>query len=434
MKRRALFVGVNTYDDPQIRDLQYAVADASLMNGFFAGLGYETSLLDNPKRGELRDEVERMVQDLGAGDLFMFYFAGHGFTQNGQHLLFCRDDKERFIRSGESGFKYDFLKELTATGCQRAFVLDACRSDFLASMRGASAQGRDLCPIGECVWNVATENSLAVMRSCGAYQCAQELPSKRQGLFTYALLKVLKSAKDCSRRVALTDDLLKAVAQEMQATASRELVSASQQPEFARTGIADIVLFDGAGALPPPAVPPPERRPDSAEGETAAADGALRSAVTARAIAAYRTCDYGLAYALAETADHGAPEIMWILGECFGQGRGCEKNPAKAFVWYRKAAERAHVDAERQLGLCYQYGLGCEKDAAESFKWYFRALNRSRRMAEQGGPEAYGAMLRVSLMLREGMGCEKNEAEADDWERRAKALRATLGQSAQACK
>lgn len=433
MKRKALFVGVNTYDDPQIRDLQYAVTDASLMNGFFSELGYETCLLDNPKRGDVCDQTEEMVRDLGPGDLFLFYFAGHGFMQNGQHLLFCRDDKERFIRCGESGFKYDFLKELTATGCHRAFVLDACRSDFLSSLRGASSEGRDLHPVGEYVWNVATENSLAVMRSCGAYQCAQELPSKRQGLFTYALLKVLKNAKVCSRRVVLTDDLLKAVALEMQETANSELVMTSQQPEFARTGLADIVLFDGAGALQLPVVPPPERRPDPAGGETDAADGALRSAVTARAIAAYRACDYGLAYALAETADHGEPDIMWILGECFGQGRGCEKNLAKAFVWYRKAAERSHVDAERQLGLCYQYGLGCEKDAAESFKWYFRALNRARQTAERGGPEAYGAMLRLSLMLKEGMGCEKNEAEAAGWERRAKALREGMGRSVSDC-
>ena len=43
MKRRALFVGVNEYEDPQITKLRYAIADASMMCGFFESLDYEMS-------------------------------------------------------------------------------------------------------------------------------------------------------------------------------------------------------------------------------------------------------------------------------------------------------------------------------------------------------------------------------------------------------
>ena len=245
MKRRALFVGVNEYEDPQITKLRYAIADASMMCGFFESLGYETRLLDNPRRTELRDVAEGMAKGLGEGDLFLFYFAGHGFTQGGQHLLFCRDDQKRFLRYGEAGLKYDLLRELTSTGCHRAFVLDACRSDFLTGARGTDASLRDLRPVGEYVRDAAPGSTIAVLRSCGKFQCAQELSGRGHGLFTLALMNVLRNARSASRQVVLTDELHKAVAAEMLTIANTENVGTDQAPEFARSGLADVVLVTG---------------------------------------------------------------------------------------------------------------------------------------------------------------------------------------------
>ena len=55
MKRRALFIGVNEYKDPEIRALKCACRDAISMHDIFEMLGYQTMLLENPS-GE---EIER---------------------------------------------------------------------------------------------------------------------------------------------------------------------------------------------------------------------------------------------------------------------------------------------------------------------------------------------------------------------------------------
>ena len=44
---------------------------------------------------------------------------------------------------------------------------------------------------------------------------------------------------------------------------------------------------------------------------------------------------------------------------------------------YRKAAERGNAEAQYMLGLCYGTGKGVEVDQAEAKKWY-------RKASEQG--------------------------------------------------
>ena len=89
MKRKALFIGVNEYKDPEIRNLSCSVRDAISMHDIFEELGYQTSLLENPGKGDVFHAIRKITSDMAAGDQFLFYFAGHWFTDSGQHLLFC---------------------------------------------------------------------------------------------------------------------------------------------------------------------------------------------------------------------------------------------------------------------------------------------------------------------------------------------------------
>lgn len=50
MKRHALFVGVDKYDDPQIQDLRFAGVDAHSLNDFFAEIGYDVKYLPSPTK------------------------------------------------------------------------------------------------------------------------------------------------------------------------------------------------------------------------------------------------------------------------------------------------------------------------------------------------------------------------------------------------
>ena len=53
MKRRALFIGIDEYDDPQIRNLRFSRIDAHSLNELFADVGYDVRYLPNPTKAEV---------------------------------------------------------------------------------------------------------------------------------------------------------------------------------------------------------------------------------------------------------------------------------------------------------------------------------------------------------------------------------------------
>ena len=66
----------------------------------------------------MKNAVEESVAGLSPGDVFLFFFAGYGFTaQDGAHLLFCRDDRVRLLRVNGA--------ELAASPCRRSYASSA---------------------------------------------------------------------------------------------------------------------------------------------------------------------------------------------------------------------------------------------------------------------------------------------------------------------
>lgn len=57
-----------------------------------------------------------------------------------------------------------------------------------------------------------------------------------------------------------------------------------------------------------------------------------------------------------------------------GVYKDCDPNPAKAFYWYKMAAEEGHISAQNLVGLIYQVGYNVvEPDYEEAFRWYLMA-------------------------------------------------------------
>ena len=245
MKRKALFVGVNEYEDPQIRNLNYSVGDAHALKTMFEQLGYQSDILENPSKSDVFRAVRQMTADLSAGDLFFFYFAGHGWTTTtGKHLLFCTDDQYEDLRYDYNvGIPFGILKKRTESGgYDRAFVLDACRSDFITGTRGGDETTRDLQPIGELVKDAPTKSSLAVLRSCSKYEHALEIEARKHGLFTLAMMDVLNSSREAGTELLFGESLCDAVTQKMSAIARAEGIVVAQTPEFAKSGIAQVLI------------------------------------------------------------------------------------------------------------------------------------------------------------------------------------------------
>lgn len=74
----------------------------------------------------------------------------------------------------------------------------------------------------------------------------------------------------------------------------------------------------------------------------------------------------------------------------YEQGRGgLPKDYVKAMLWYKRAAEQGHADAQHNVGAAYAAGRGVPQDATQAAVWY-------RLAAQQGHALARAALLRMA--------------------------------------
>ena len=255
-KRHALFVGVDQYADDAFKDLRYSVADAAALAGAFSRYGFETSVLTNPKSDALLDAIERRTAGLGPGDVFLFFFAGHGFTApDGGHLLICSGDRLSFLRHNRAGVPVDLLEEMTnGAGFHRAFLLDACRTDVFAGTGSRGAETRDLALVS--LPDAKTfSGTCSVLRSCDRFCPALEFDDLGHGVFTRAVLDLVDD--DASRSLPLGEAFVSSLRARMHGILADHGLPGDQNPNFQTNGD-PFPLFDvppatssGPGAVSP---------------------------------------------------------------------------------------------------------------------------------------------------------------------------------------
>ena len=244
MKRHALFVGVNNYMDNDIRNLRYSIPDAAVLADRFKGFGYKTRLLSDPTSAELRAAVLDSIDGLGRGDVFLFFFAGHGFTaQDGSHLLFCRDDIQKLLRVGNAGVKVDALEMLTCEGgFHRAFFLDSCRTDCFTGVENrGNEETRDLDFV-KIPEPTDETGSYYLLRSCDKFRPSLEIKELGHGLFTQGLLDAI-DARD-RRLGGCNTDFATAVSVKMADRQKQYNVDISQRPSIGEFSGSVFSLFD----------------------------------------------------------------------------------------------------------------------------------------------------------------------------------------------
>jgi TPR repeat protein len=90
-----------------------------------------------------------------------------------------------------------------------------------------------------------------------------------------------------------------------------------------------------------------------------------------------------------KAADQGHADAQYYLGSMFSRGLGgLPKGEAKAASWYLKAAEQENAHAEFALGLMYESGSSVPQDKTEAIKWFRRAAKHGEEMT----PEKLRAM------------------------------------------
>ncbi|KAG0229820.1 hypothetical protein BGW42_001346 [Actinomortierella wolfii] len=137
-------------------------------------------------------------------------------------------------------------------------------------------------------------------------------------------------------------------------------------------------------------------------------------------------------------AEQGHIDAQYQLGEYLHLGKGVVRCYTEAASWYLKAASQGHAEAQIALGWAYQYGLGVDKDEIESDYWYYRAalqghakaqdilagqdrhyvasISRCRLAADSGNEQE---QFNLGLMYKDGLGIKLDRVKAAQWLRRA---------------
>ncbi len=253
MKRHALFVGVDKYADPTIQNLAFPTKDAIDLAGAFEwSLKFDrVEKLANPEHADdILDVVGDMTEGLEAGDLFFFFFAGHGFRVKDNHVLVCSLDRSRDLEDEDAGLRVGRLKKRLRGPWNRMIVLDACQNDIRAT-RGADTgvTARDLSLIHDANPERSVgDGAQVIVTSCSEGQKALEVEKLKHGLFTSALLESVKAFADGHR--LLDPDLLKAdLSGRMQRLANDYCHGEMQEPMFTIPGNNRIVLLEGISSV-----------------------------------------------------------------------------------------------------------------------------------------------------------------------------------------
>ena len=159
-KRIALVVGNDSYE--HVQPLQNARNDALSVSKKLESLGFETLVAIDADRRDLNARIREFEARIEAGDVALFFFAGHGVEIDGENFLLPVDIPSP--PSGGEGLVRDealplseTLDRLRRTRAELAVViLDACRDNPFAreggrSVGAARGLGRVIAPTGTFV-------------------------------------------------------------------------------------------------------------------------------------------------------------------------------------------------------------------------------------------------------------------------------------------
>lgn len=234
MKRVALVVGVNRYEDPEIENLEYAEADATNFYGFLNRVHYDdVRQLLRPDADQILNCAQKLVRSLSSGDLFLFFFSGHGVEYEGRHLLLCPEARHKRLQYFQHTVPVNLLKDETArTGVARVFVLDACRKNLLKTKEGLTGGFRGEKHLRDIVAasTSGADGLLAILCACAEGGQAREDSRLGQGLFSKALLEEFESAFKSGQELKLDARLGQHLADRMVRWAQEIGLSINQQP------------------------------------------------------------------------------------------------------------------------------------------------------------------------------------------------------------
>ncbi|MBI2302811.1 MAG: caspase family protein [Armatimonadetes bacterium] len=255
--------GVEQYDDPAISGLHYAVSDATALADAFRRAGVPAAnvrlltsgarnRLDLPTKFGLLRALQSVREKARAGDVVVFFYAGHGMQTAGTPYLLAMDTfRERLEGTGLA------LEDITQTLCtgeakQVLILFDACRNDPNAGRAEGDAHlddgfARGLRPV--LVRGEPAPANPVVLLACDVGQRAWEMPDERHGVFTHYVLEALGGAAAGAGQPVSVQSLAGYVQKEVGAWAAR--ANRAQTPRLENPEKLEFPLLLPAAAATP---------------------------------------------------------------------------------------------------------------------------------------------------------------------------------------
>lgn len=126
---------------------------------------------------------------------------------------------------------------------------------------------------------------------------------------------------------------------------------------------------------------------------------------------------YGKALSSYQLACNGDAEAQYQLASCYHSGYGVEENDSLAFVWAKKSAEQDYPAGLYFLAYCYETGKGCSVNLGNANFLYKKAYERAMLQAYAGDPSAQ--FVAGKIFDYGNGGVEQNQEVAVRWYRRA---------------
>lgn len=208
INKYAIIVGINDYENTSVNPLHFAVNDAKEMKRILIEkMGFTDDsvyLFTSDKKGEAEPKLSNITfaldsvkDDIKPGGTFVFFFSGHGIDMEGESFLLTREADPRSRGTLEvTSLKVARVKDtISKMKADRILLfIDACRTDP-GSNKGSESNSmtksfsKNLI-ISQCAKPDKGSGKVhATLFSCSIGESSYEWAEKKQGFFTYYLLK-----------------------------------------------------------------------------------------------------------------------------------------------------------------------------------------------------------------------------------------------------
>lgn len=157
----------------------------------------------------LRDELKYTIRNLDEDELFIFYYAGHGFHGSGGNRLSAYDTNQLNIADTTLQLQADLLEHLEDSQCRKALVfVDACAEKFAGVVKArdviSNLQASEVEEFLDSGWYCG------VFLSCSPSEKSYPATPLKHGIWTHFLLEAIEGrAPEALRDRWLTDTSLR---------------------------------------------------------------------------------------------------------------------------------------------------------------------------------------------------------------------------------